>query len=380
MKKILFLSLFISFKMLGQSVTISPTDQSSLKVTNPKGSAKISITGVGAGGVFDFNNITGNATLDLSSSPLGDGGESTINFGKYSIFEYYDPYFLESGFVIKNVNNTIFSHSGNEQKIYTMPLEINGTSATTLKLTNNTPLASNIKNQIDFVIGGTYGIQGSIGVTGVTANTARMGFFTGYGTPIEKLSIDADGKVGIGLTSPNQILDINGRMRIRHTPGYTSGVWMSNSTNGLGDGDGAFIGLNTDTQAGIYIGNAWRFGFNSNGNAVITGFTQLGNTTPAGADASATAPAIKTMLLTGTTASTEGGEASVATGLLNSKILSYNVLVQYYTSEFQPENSLLSGVKYHTFMDAGYIYIRNSPISSESILNKSFKVLVTYIE
>jgi hypothetical protein len=69
--------------------------------------------------------------------------------------------------------------------------------------------------------------------------------------------------------TPNQILDINGRMRIRHKPGFTSGVWMSNSTNGLGDG--AFIGLNTDTQAGIYIGEAWHFGFNSNGNAVLRG-------------------------------------------------------------------------------------------------------------
>lgn len=212
---------------------------------------------------------------------------------------------------------------------------------------------------------------------------SKMAFSTttnGSNNITEKIVIDHDGKVGIGLVSPNQILDINGRMRIRHTPGFTSGVWMSNSTNGLGDGEGAFFGLLNDTQAGIFIGNSWRFAFNNNGNAVITGFTQLGNSVPAGAAGTALAPSIKTMFLTGTTGSTEGASASVATGLLNSKILSYNVLVQNGTSQIQPEHTDEAGHKYHTFLNNGIVFIRNSATESEFILSKSFKVLVTYTE
>jgi hypothetical protein len=40
---------------------------------------------------------------------------------------------------------------------------------------------------------------------------------------------------------------------------------MSNSTNGLGNGDGSFFGNKTDTEAGIYIGNNWRFWVNNSG-------------------------------------------------------------------------------------------------------------------
>lgn len=190
------------------------------------------------------------------------------------------------------------------------------------------------------------------------------------------------GKVGIGISrfgTPNQILDVNGRMRIRHTPGYTSGVWMSNSTNGLTDADGAFIGLNTDTQAGIFIGNAWRFGFNSNGNAVITGFTQLGNSTPAGADASKTAPAIKTLKLTGTTDAAQGGSVAVAHGLPSSKILSYTVLVDIgATFHISPEYTGDTALNYTTFFDSSYIFVVNTFGKSNGLLSKPFRVLITY--
>ncbi len=113
---------------------------------------------------------------------------------------------------------------------------------------------------------------------------------------------------------------------------------------------------------------------------LLRGFTQLGNSVPAGAAGTALAPSIKTMFLTGTTGSTEGASASVATGLLNSKILSYNVLVQNGTSQIQPEHTDEAGHKYHTFLNNGIVFIRNSATESEFILSKSFKVLVTYTE
>ncbi|HLO45022.1 MAG TPA: tail fiber domain-containing protein [Leadbetterella sp.] len=83
------------------------------------------------------------------------------------------------------------------------------------------------------------------------------------------------GSVGIGLSNPNDILDVNGRMRIRHTiiggNPYTSGLWMSNSTNSLNGADGAFYGMKNDTETGIYIGNAWRFWVNNAGNGYLNG-------------------------------------------------------------------------------------------------------------
>lgn len=72
------------------------------------------------------------------------------------------------------------------------------------------------------------------------------------------------GSVGIGHSNPNELLDVNGRMRIRHNVN-TSGLWLSNSTNILSSADGAFFGMETDNKVGFYIGNAWRFGVNSTG-------------------------------------------------------------------------------------------------------------------
>ncbi len=87
----------------------------------------------------------------------------------------------------------------------------------------------------------------------------------------ELMRITGLGKVGIGVSLPDQLLDVNGRARIRHLPGFTAGVWMSNSLNSTNGADGAFYGMKTDTEAGIYIGNNWRFWVNNAGNLTVGG-------------------------------------------------------------------------------------------------------------
>ncbi|RYE19686.1 MAG: hypothetical protein EOP51_19400 [Sphingobacteriales bacterium] len=89
------------------------------------------------------------------------------------------------------------------------------------------------------------------------------------------------GKVGIGISNPNQFLDVNGRMRLYHTGtqtgggAITSGIWLNNQVNGLGFSDGAFIGLNCSVAggetAGFFVGGGWRFDVDRFGNGRFGG-------------------------------------------------------------------------------------------------------------
>jgi hypothetical protein len=79
--------------------------------------------------------------------------------------------------------------------------------------------------------------------------------------------IAGQGNVGVGVVNPTFILDIRGRTRIRHETGNTAGVWYNNSTNGLG----AFAGMKTDTESGLFIGGSWRFWINSAGDGFLNG-------------------------------------------------------------------------------------------------------------
>jgi hypothetical protein len=84
------------------------------------------------------------------------------------------------------------------------------------------------------------------------------------------LTLLKNGNLGLDVDYPEQILDINGRMRVRHN-GISSGIWMSNSANSLLFSDGSFFGNKTDTEAGIFIGGAWNFAVNNLGNATLLG-------------------------------------------------------------------------------------------------------------
>jgi hypothetical protein len=114
---------------------------------------------------------------------------------------------------------------------------------------------------------GVYGnCTSGTGVSGESVN-GNGGYFSSTNG---RALTTGTGKVGIGLQNPNQILDVNGRMRIRHN-GNTSGLWMNNSVNGLNFADGAFWGMKLDTESGVFIGNDWRFWVNNLGNGYLNG-------------------------------------------------------------------------------------------------------------
>lgn len=82
--------------------------------------------------------------------------------------------------------------------------------------------------------------------------------------------------VGIGVSDPNNTLDVNGRVRVRNN-GSTSGIWTSSSTNSLNSADGAFWGLKNDNTAGIYIGDNWRMELTNAGDMSIDGSLTVNN-------------------------------------------------------------------------------------------------------
>lgn len=99
-----------------------------------------------------------------------------------------------------------------------------------------------------------------------TETNQNVGFYggpRGWGFTYDAIN----SRVGIGATNPAYILDVNGRMRLRHVPGEEPGIWLNNNTN---SGTPAFIGLQNNDQVGFYGtgGAGWDLTMNVNNGAL----------------------------------------------------------------------------------------------------------------
>jgi hypothetical protein len=105
-------------------------------------------------------------------------------------------------------------------------------------------------------------VQGLAGASGTGA------FFSSVSGPSLITNV---GNVGLGTLTPAYRLDVNGRMRIRHT-NATPGIWLNKADNT----EGAFIGMINDSTTGFW-GNAvqgnWRMAIDVKNSLVGIGTT-----------------------------------------------------------------------------------------------------------
>ncbi len=262
MKILIFLSLFISINSFGQSVTISPqtidkqnSNSDDLKVTSYNKPPSI----VGLRGNGTVLAKTGVLLGDLLMKIEGKGYDGFLGFfnGGRIGFKATQNWGATNGGAITFETTPNTDSSPLERMVINHDGRVGiGTSSPTA--------------QLDVVRGtapdGTAIFRGTTHVSHFNYATDEHTYIRGgkNGSKVLINDVAGLGSVGIGLSNPNEILDVNGRMRIRHN-GSTAGLWLSNSTNGLGITDGAFLGLENDNKLGIYINNAWRFGVNNVG-------------------------------------------------------------------------------------------------------------------
>jgi trimeric autotransporter adhesin len=105
-------------------------------------------------------------------------------------------------------------------------------------------------------------------------------------------------------------------------------------------------------------------------NAVVKGFTKLGGN-------ATDIPAVKMKKLSGTTANASGA-VGIAHGLTQSKILSVSVFVNGNTGNDIPPRSTYTGFEYDYYVGPTQIFIKNIATNDANIINRPFKILITY--
>jgi hypothetical protein len=113
------------------------------------------------------------------------------------------------------------------------------------------------------------------------------------------------------------------------------------------------------------------FRVESNANFSINGFTKLGGST---------APAIKTLKLLGTTASSENADATVPHGLILSKIISVRILVDNGSELIESGYTVGTNSRFNFKVNATDVVVTNVNLSSSSILSKPMRIFITYEE
>ena len=111
-------------------------------------------------------------------------------------------------------------------------------------------------------------ISGFVGMV----NDEKIGFYVGSKW---RFQVKNNGYVGIGddVTDPTHLLDVGGRIRLRHHGNSTSGIRFDDSQNN----QSGFIGMISNSQLGFHVGNSWKFWVDHTGNGFMRGNLGIGS-------------------------------------------------------------------------------------------------------
>lgn len=148
--------------------------------------------------------------------------------------------------------------------------------------------------------------------------------------------------------------------------------------------DPDFGAQNITTTGNIYM-NGLHVGAGTDpgsDNLDVDGFTQLGTSSISVSVGTVSHPAIKYLLIEGTTASTQGGVATVTvTGLTDANIISIDVLVEYDAEDYiGPHFTGLTGYEFSYRYQGGILIIRNITANSVNITSDPFKATIIYTD
>ncbi len=145
--------------------------------------------------------------------------------------------FFSISFIAQSQNVGI----GTTSPVYKLQVNSAGYGIIHSDLTNNVQVGTYVS-----AIGGWLG----------TRSNHNLHFYTNNSNPL--MTLDLNGRLGIGTQAPAYILDVNGRMRLRDNgPIATAGIWHNKADNT----EAAFIGMVNDSTYGFYGNGNWRMGF-----------------------------------------------------------------------------------------------------------------------
>lgn len=264
-------------------------------------------------GVYGFaNGNTSNFNYAISGDAIVNTGTGVAFFGNCSTSSINADYLYGGQF-----NTATFSGTNGSAIAYGVRANVYGIADITQRLGFNSVvegsssdyssgISTNVSNTGNgTTYGGFFNVYGAGGGTkyGVFSNVNNTFNTTAYGGYFEVLGTGAgtkygiytkasgsgslyaavlDGKVGIGTStvSTNEILEINGRTRIRRNA-LPSGIWFNNNANGNSTTDGAFVGMNNETpgseSVGFYLNNSFRFTVDRIGNASVSNNLNVAN-------------------------------------------------------------------------------------------------------
>lgn len=265
----------------------------------------IGVYGLANGNSSNFNYaISGDAVVNTGTGVSFFGNCSTSSISADYLYgaQFNTAAFngTNGGAIINGVTSNVYGLGAIAQRIGFNAI-VEGSSSD-----GSIGVSSNVSNTGNGPIyGSTYNVYGAGGGTkyGVYSNvnntantTAYSGYFevlgTGTGTKYglyakatgsgSLYAAVLDGKVGIGTStvSTNEILEINGRTRIRRNT-LPAGIWFNNNANGNSTTDGAFIGMNNETpgseSVGFWLNNSFRFTVDRIGNASVSNNLNVAN-------------------------------------------------------------------------------------------------------